>query len=316
MGAEELLWIEIATLGAGPMHNLNALAAFRDVAKAGGYAAAERATGQSRATLSRNVIALEEDLGVRLIERSRRSFRLTEPGAQLFARCDDLLAQIDEAVAMVDTDQPEPRGLVHIAVPPSLLQLGLEGAIREFLLQAPKVRLHIEVSNREVDVRHEAVDFVLRARSRLDYPSEFVTVSLLSMELALVAHPRWRKHLAPTLKETLNVVPAVAWTGLSGQSHWNLMTADGEVRALSLKPRLIADDMPTLHASLLNGLGMGIIPRTYVEEDIALGRLDLLQMDLRPIPSVIHAVHLGRQGMRPAVRQLLDWLKVSAKRLA
>jgi len=298
------------------MRNLNALAAFRDVAKAGGYAAAERITGQSRATLSRNVIALEEDLGVRLIERSRRSFRLTEPGTQLFASCDDLLAQIDEAVAMVDTDQPEPRGLVHIAVPPSLLQLGLGEAIREFLQQAPKVRLHIEVSNREVDVRHEAVDFVLRARSQLDYPSDFVPVSLLRMELALVAHPRWRKHLASTLEETLKVVPAVAWTGLSGQSQWSLVTADGEVCALPLKPRLIADDMSTLHASLLDGLGMGIIPRRYVEEDIALGRLNLLQMDLRPIQSVIHAVHLGRQGMRPAVRQLLDWLKVSAKRLA
>lgn len=298
------------------MRNFNALAAFRDVAKAGGYAAAARATGQSRATLSRNVIALEEDLGVRLIERTRRSFRLTEPGTQLLQRCDELLDQIDEAMGMVDAEQPEPRGLVHIAVPPSLLQLGMGKAIREFLQQAPKVRLHIEVSNREVDVRHEAVDFVVRARSQLDYPQDFVPVSLLHMELVLVAHPRWRKLLKPTLEETLKAVPAIAWAGLSGHSHWRLMNAEGELRDLALEPRLIADDMPTFRASLLDGLGIGIIPRIYVDEDIALGRLDLLQMDLAPIQSVIHAVHLGRQGMRPAVRQLLDWLKASAKRMA
>ena len=297
------------------MRNLNALAAFRDVAKAGGYAAAERATGQSRATLSRNVILLEEDLGVRLIERSRRSFRLTEPGAELFARCDDLLGQIDEALSMVDAEQPEPRGLVHIAVPPSLLQLGLGDLILEFLQQAPKVRLHMEVSNREVDLRHEAVDFVIRARSKLDYPLDFVPVSLLHMERAIVVHPSWRKHLKSTLEETMQVVPTVAWDGLSGHTHWRLTTAEGEARDVPLEPRLIADDISTLHAALLEGLGMGVIPRTYVEEDIALGRLDLLEMDLKPMQSVIHAVHLGRHGMRPAVAQLLDWLKSSVKRL-
>jgi len=298
------------------MRNFNALAAFRDVAKAGGYAAAERATGQSRATLSRNVIALEEELGVRLIERSRRSFRLTEPGTQLLLRCDELLEQIDEAMGMVDVEQPEARGLVHIAVPPAVLQLGMGEVLREFLQQAPKVRLHIEVSNREVDVRHEAVDFVVRVRSQLDYPLDFVPVRLLTMELVLVTHPRWRKHLRPTLEETMKAVPAIAWTGLSGHSHWQLKTSEGGLRELALEPRLIADDMSTLRASLLDGLGVGIIPRAYVDEDIALGRLDLLQMDLTPVQSVIHAVHLGRHGMRPAVRQLLDCLKASAKRLA
>lgn len=298
------------------MRNLNALAAFRDVAKAGGYAAAERATGQSRATLSRNVITLEEDLGVRLIERSRRSFRLTEPGAELFARCDDLLAQIDEAVSMVDAEQPDPRGLVRIAIPPSLLQLGLGEVILEFQKEAPKVRLHMEVSNREVDLRHEPVDFVIRARSHLDYPLDFVPVRLMQMERVIVQHPRWRKHLGSTLEETLKVVPTIAWDGLSGHSHWRLRDDSGTLHDLPLEPRLIADDISILRASILEGLGIGIVPRVYVEDDLALGRLDLVNLDLSPTQSVIHAVHLGRHGMRPAVGQLLDWLKAAAKKLA
>lgn len=294
------------------MRNLNALAIFRDVAKAGGYSAAERITGQSRATLSRNVIALEEELGVRLIERSKRSFRLTDPGVRLFERLSDALSQLDDAVAMVESGQAEPQGLVRIAAPPSLLHLGFGDAIRDFMQQAPKVRLQLEVSNREVDVRYEEVDFVLRARAMLDYPLDYVTVSLMRMDVVLVAHPRWKGQLRPRLEDTLLEVPALAWTGVSGRSHWRMVAADGTTRDIPLVPRLIVNDIATLHAALLDGMGLGVIPRTYVEEDIALGRLQLIETDLAPMVGIVHAVHLGRHGMRPAVRQLLDWLKRSA----
>lgn len=293
------------------MHDLNSLQAFRSVAKEGGYSAAERATGQSRATLSRKVIALEEELGVRLIERSRRSFRLTEPGARLLARCDLLLDALDDTLAMVESEIAEPRGLVRIALPPSLLRLGLGRVILEFLSEAPLVRLHMDVSNREVDLRHEDVDFVIRARAELDYPLDYVPIRLMEMERALVVHPRWKEHLGTTLEETLREVPTVAWTGLSGRSHWRLHTATGEPQDVPLEPRLIANDIDALRSSVLDGLGMGLIPRSYVEEDLALGRLELVQLDLQPRKGVIHAVHLGRHGMRPAVRWLLDRIKGS-----
>ncbi len=108
------------------MHDLNSLKIFRDVVSAGSYSAAQRKSGQSRATMSRHINSLEKSLGARLIERSTRSFRLTEQGQILYERSLDILEQLDEAFTEVENLQREPSGLVRIAIPPSLLHLQIE----------------------------------------------------------------------------------------------------------------------------------------------------------------------------------------------
>lgn len=295
------------------MRDLNALRIFRDVVKAGGYSAAHRQTGQSRATLSRYITALEEDLGARLIERNTRNFRLTEQGQILYERSQDILSQLDEAFAMVEDLQAKPSGLVRFAIPPALLHLQIGTEILRYMKTYPDVRVHIEVSNRQVDIHNEGVDFVLRARTKLDYPLDDVPVLLARMELSLVMHPSWQKALRSTLLESLEHIPTIAWNGINGQTHWQLMSEDGKTVTVPIQPQLIVDDMAMLRNAALDKLGIIMIPQVYVNEDIALGRLIKLELDLKPFPSLVHAVHLGHRGMRPAVRHLLDWLKQVTK---
>lgn len=293
------------------MLDLNSLKVFRDVVSAGGYSAAHRKTGQSRATLSRHVIELENVLGARLIERSTRSFRLTEQGQVLYERCSEILAQLDDAVMMVETLQHEPNGLVRIAIPPSLLhfhQLGDE--ILRYTDTFPKVNIHIEASNRAVDVHHENVDFVIRARTNLDYPLDYVPVLLAKMNLALVVHPKWQHLMSSQIEEVIAQVPSVVWKGSGDSAYWPLKhKVTGQVLQHKLQPRLAVDDMYMLREAALKGIGMIMIPQIYVSEDLSLGRLIQIQTNEQPLQSLVHAVHLGNRGMRPAVRHLLDWLK-------
>ncbi|MGJ5870775.1 hypothetical protein BMF90_04555 [Serratia sp. OLHL2] len=296
------------------MRDLNALRTFFDVAKAQGYSAAHRETGQARATLSRHISTLEDELGTRLIERSSQSFRLTESGQLLFERCSDILGQLDEAVAMVEDRQREPRGLVRISVPPSILELYVGEAIQQYLAATPHVRIQIDVTNRDVDIRHEGFDFVIRGRSRFDYPLDFVRVPLLQVDRVIVAHPRWARAVKATLDETLQCIPTLAWSGIAGESRWEIADAGGKMREIAIRPLLIVDSMPMLCDAVLAGMGMTIIPRIYVEQEIATGRLITLEFGAALPPGVLHAVHLGHRGMRPAVRHLLDWLKDAAQK--
>ena len=293
------------------MVNLNSLKVFRDVVMAGGYTAANRQTGQSRATLSRHITELEEVLAARLIERSTRSFRLTEQGQILYERCLEIFTQIDEAVMMVETLQHEPNGLVRIAIPPSLLhfhQLGKE--ILRYMERYPKVKIHIEASNRAVDVHNENVDFVIRARSSLDYPLDYVPVLLAKMSLVMVVHPKWSAQLSGNIEQDLESIPTIAWKGNGEYAYWQLINPiTKQLMQYKIQPKMIIDDMPLLREAALKGLGIILIPQVYVNEDLVLGRLIQIYPEIQPPQSLVHAVHLGNRGMRPAVRHLLDWLK-------
>lgn len=292
------------------IHDLNCLKIFKDVVSAGGYSAAHRITGQSRATLSRNIVQLEAEVGARLIERSTRSFRLTEQGQVLYERCLEIFSQIETAFSMLESEQIEPSGLVKIAIPPSLLHFyNFSGEILKYMNMYEKVNIQIEATNRQVDILNEGFDFVIRARTKLDYPLGYVTVFLAHMELCLVVHPKWKNKIRQSLSETIESIPVITWKGVEGFTHWEFINCENQVVDIKIKPRLIVDDMTMMRNAALDGLGLVLIPYIYVENDIALGRLIRLESDLVPTQSSIHAVHLGQKGMRPAVRHLLDWLK-------
>ncbi|QNP49225.1 LysR substrate-binding domain-containing protein [Diaphorobacter aerolatus] len=291
------------------MHDLNSLKIFLEVVNAGGYTAAHRKTGQSRATLSRHVTELETALGARLIERSTRSFKLTEQGRILHDRSLDIFAQLDDAVAMVENLQREPSGVVRAAIPPSLMQLHLGDEVMRYMQIHTQVRMELEISNRQVDLQNEDVDFVIRARSQMDYPQHFVPVVLGTMPLRLVVHPRWATAIKGSLHETLEHAPVIAWKTSNTQPSWQLIAQDGLPVEVPLRPRLLVNDLATLRQAALQGIGMAIIPEIYVRNAIDQGELIEVALDLQAPASIIHAVHLGRKGMRPAVRHLLDWLK-------
>ena len=291
------------------MYDLNSLKIFMDVVSAGGYTAAHRLSGQSRATLSRHITELETVLGARLIERSTRSFKLTEPGRILYERSLDIFAQVDDAVAMVENLQREPSGMVRAAIPPSLMHMHLGDEILRYMRTYPQVRVELEVSNRQVDIQNEDVDFVIRARSQMDYPQHFVPVLLGRMPMCLVAHPCWNSAMKESLHDTLEQIPTVAWKTTGSHAVWPLLAQDGLTVDVPIQPRLMVNDLATLHQAALQGIGMALIPEVYVRDDIAQGRLTQVLLDLKPPTSIIHAVHLGHRGMRPAVRHLLDWLK-------
>src|SRR5690606_13580605 len=125
------------------MHDLNDMRLFVQVAQAGGFAKASRATGVPRATLSRRIIALEDAMRLRLIERTSRSFRLTSAGEAFFERAKAAVDMAEEAFACGADAMGEPVGTVRFAVPQSLLRLGLDKMVQEYLANHPRVSIQI-----------------------------------------------------------------------------------------------------------------------------------------------------------------------------
>src|SRR6478752_7227472 len=131
--------------------DLNDYVYFAEVVAHGGFAAAGRALREPKSKLSRRVAAIEARLGVRLIERSSRRFRVTEVGQSFYERCRAMMVEAERAEALVAEAQAEPHGRIRMSCPLNLAKR-VSAIAGDFLAQFPKVQLQLVVTDRAIDL--------------------------------------------------------------------------------------------------------------------------------------------------------------------
>ncbi|PJK11145.1 LysR family transcriptional regulator [Lysobacteraceae bacterium NML120232] len=291
------------------MQDLNDLHYFALVVDHGGYAAAERALGIPRSRLSRRIAQLEEALGVRLLQRSTRSFAVTEVGQNVYRHALAMREAAQAAQDAVAQLSATPRGVVRVSVPVTLAQEVMPEVLPAFLDKYPDVRLHAHVSNRRVDLIQEGFDVALRVRSKLDDDGSLVLRSFGHDQQLLVASPDYlRKHGRPRKPEDLGTHVTLSMFEDEARQQWELHGPDGEVRTVELKPRLAAFDFQMLRAMVKQGIGITMLPEMSCAEAVKNGELEVILPEWKLPQGIIHAVFPSRRGMLPAVRAFIDHL--------
>lgn len=146
------------------MDDLNDLYYFAQVVEHGGFTPAGRALGEPKSKLSRRMAALEERLGVRLIQRSTRHFSVTEIGQVFYRHCVAMLVEAAAATEAVERHRSEPRGVVSLSCPTALLNFWVGPMLARFMVQYPLVELHVQSTNRQMDPIQDSIDIALRVR--------------------------------------------------------------------------------------------------------------------------------------------------------
>jgi DNA-binding transcriptional LysR family regulator len=146
------------------MQDLNDLYYFARVVEHGGFAPAGRALGVPKSTLSRRVALLEERLDSRLLQRSTRHFGMTEVGEVYYRHCVAMIAEAEAAQEAIDNTSAEPRGMIRVTCPISLMFSSVAPVISRYMAAHPQVRVQLSATNRRVDVIEEGVDVALRVR--------------------------------------------------------------------------------------------------------------------------------------------------------
>ena len=291
------------------MQDLNDLYYFAVVVDHGGFAAAERALGIPKSRLSRRISQLENELGVRLLQRSTRRFAVTDVGQSVYRHAQSMLAEATAAREVVDRLSAEPRGVVKVSVPVGIAQQLMPKLLPEFLARYPEVRVQMHVSNRRVDVINEGFDVAIRVRTRLDDDGSLVLRTFGQIQELLVASPRYLdKAGRPKVPEDLASHTSMTMGEEDGRHRWELQGRDGEVRRVELKPRVSGFDFPMLMDLARQGLGITMLPETMCADAVRSGALEVVLPDWRLPQGVAHAVFASRRGMLPAVRVFIDFL--------
>ncbi len=291
------------------MQDLNDLHYFAMVVEHGGFAAAERALGIPKSRLSRRISQLENDLGVRLLQRSTRRFAVTDIGNSIFHHAQAMLAEAQAAREVVDRLSAEPRGVVRVSVPVGLAQEQLPRLLPEFLARHPQVRLQLHVSNRRVDLINEGFDVALRVRTRFDDDGSLVMRSFGQIQELLVASPKYLDRMGrPRDPDELSEHVTLSINEDEARQRWELHGPAGEVRRVDLKPRVSGFDFPMLRSLAEQGVGITLLPETLCADAVRTGELEVVLPDWRLPQGICHAVFASRRGLLPGVRVFIDFL--------
>jgi len=293
--------------------DLNDYAYFAEVVAHGGFAAAGRALREPKSKLSRRIAALEARLGLRLIERSSRRFRVTEVGTSFYERCRAMMVEAERAEALVAEAQSEPHGRIRMSCPIGLTDV-VSATVRSFLIRYPKVRLQLVATDRPVDLIEERIDVALRVRRDLDSDASLTMRSLGLSRWILVANPQVASHLGPDIAG-LAGFPTLGTSDTPGEIAWQLERADGTRHTLHHEPRLTCGDFPTLCEAAADGIGIGFLPDHACADHIAAGRLVHVFRVWCSQPGIVHLVFTTRRGLPPAVRLLIDHLAADFPKL-
>jgi DNA-binding transcriptional LysR family regulator len=279
--------------------DLNALEDFQLVAAHGGFGKASRASGRSKATLSRRVSDLEEALGIRLIERGTRSLELTEAGQLLRSRTEGPMHEVSDAVAAARDGLTTPRGRLRIAAPLLFSQVALGRIAAQFLTKFPEVQIEVLAEDRVVDLVDEHFDVAIRINPRKD--SALVGRCFAKDRLVLAAAPSVQM---PQLNpDKPSRVPAVVMPTYRDGDVWSVR--DGQLN-VEPQPVLRLSSLLMVRDAIVAGAGAAMLPQSIIGDMLAKG--ELVTWGNAGDEVELWVLHTSRRLQSPKVRAFVDFM--------
>lgn len=282
---------------------------FALVVEHGGFSAAERATDIPKSKLSRRVYQLEENLGVRLIQRSSRHFAVTDIGMNIYQHAQVMINAAQAAHDLVDHLSVQPRGVIKVSLPVSVGQNELAKILPEFLKRYPEIKVQLFVSNRRVDIINEGIDVALRVRSNLDDDPNLVIRQFQHIEQHLFASQAYLNQYGMlSTPDDLSQHRILSMVEDHLDQHMILHDAQNQQIKVKVSPTVMGSDLSLLAQLVSQNCGLALLPDTVANDYLKTGQIVRVLPEWKAPHGVLHAVYPSRRGLLPAVRVFIDYL--------
>lgn len=279
---------------------------FFTVVEANGFGAAARRLETTPASVSRRVKALEQRLGVRLLQRTTRKLSLTDAGERYFREGRRLLGEVAELEQALTASAREPEGELRIVAPMSFGQRRLAPLVARFAMLHSKLRISLILDDRETDLIDVAADLAIR----IGYPadSSMIARAIAPVPRHACASPGYLERRGyPKSPEDLLQHDCLHYNLISEREEWTFRGADGE-RTLAIKGSFCSNNGDVLAEAAMQGLGIALLPEFIVEEGLADGRLVKLLEGYARAPLTVFALYPSRQHVPAKTRRFLEYV--------
>ncbi|WP_404402249.1 LysR family transcriptional regulator [Pelagibacterium halotolerans] len=286
--------------------DLARIRAFVQVYDAGGFSAAARIHGRSKALLSKYVTDLEDYLGVRLMNRTTRKLSLTEAGEAYYREVSQILSQLDDLDATISDQTAAPRGVLRVSAPRNFGEQTLAEPLFEFVAQHPDVTLDLRLEDRMVDLVDEGIDLALRISAMPD--SSLISRKIAETSISVCAAPAVIKaYGVPKTPEALRGLPCIVDTNMTGQANWRFVV-DGRTVSIHVDGQVRVNSPVGVLIAAQKGLGFAGLPSFLSDSAIADGSLVPVLQEYLPYRAFLQAVYPHRRHLSGKVRALIDYL--------
>jgi len=278
--------------------------AFVSVADAHGFASAARRLGLSPSVVTRLVAGLEEQLGIRLLQRTTRSVTITDAGRRYLERARRVLAELEEAEDSALAERGRPRGRLVVAAPAVFGRLHVGPLMCSYLNQNPDVIGELTLSDRMVNLVEDGIDLAVRIGNLPD--STLIARRIGSTRRVLVGSPRYiEQHGAPASPADLGAHRTILFSALADSSQWMFRHAGQDLR-VSLQSRYVTNsaDAALWHAEHDGGLTLAL--SYQVADAVKTDRLRTVLDGFEPPPLPIHFVYPSSRLLSANVRAFIE----------
>lgn len=301
------------------MVSLKAMQIFIAVVRHGSLSSAARQLGMSTASVSRQIHAMEDALGARVLNRTSRELTLTEAGDLYFEQAEYILRQVDEAHHSIAQLQQAPHGMLRVHSRILVGELFLLPALSRFLKQYPGITVDLMLSNRVIDLVAQNVDIDIRIGALAD--SQLIARRLTLSQRILCAAPEYLAS-SPPLRTPADLVHHNCLTFRLNKAsvQWRFLAPDGQSMEIAVNGSLRSDSGPSLRLAALEGLGIAMLPDWSVRQDLQQGRLQQLfpdhQASFVEFDNGVYAMYQRSRHQSAKVRLLVDFLSQEFDRFA
>jgi len=286
------------------MDRFDTLTAFVAVADLKGFAAAARKLGPSASAVTRLIAALEERIGLRLLQRTTRSVTLTDAGARYLERARRILADLEDADGSAQAERATPTGRFVVSAPLAFGRLHVAPLMGAYVELYPEVVGELLLSDRIVNLIEEGIDLAVRIGNLPD--SSLIVRHIGETRRVVVASPAYLlRNGEPKDPRELGAHKIIQFTGLDGSNDWRFMRGDRDERT-TIAPHYLTNsaDAAICHARLDGGLAM--VFAYQVAEELRERRLKIVLRDFEPPPRPIQLVYPAARLLSAKVRAFVD----------
>ncbi len=293
------------------MDLFQSMSVYVKVVEAGSMTKAALQCEMSTTMVGNHLRALEQRLGVQLLQRTTRRQRLTEFGTVYYQRCQEVLGLVTDSERLAEQTMDEPRGLLRITAPLTFGVEQLAPALSEFSLQYPQVKMDVVLTNRRPDLMESGLDVAFRLGHFEQ--SNLIARPLIDYTLTVCASPEYvARRGMPLTPEDLQQHDCLSFAYPAGddwqsvEKRWRLSGPEGEIM-IDVSGPMLMNTSAGLHQAARTGMGIVMLPDALVEQDLRDGKLVTVIPDYQPPSRPLHLLYAQDRYRLPKLRRFVEF---------